>query len=254
MAVYRYNKDVKYIPSGENLQVITGRDLHVQVVTVSEKKGSEVGNFTVVLPKVFLKYVMEEDDKRLGVWQNTPFKLWQTQLNFAVWCATSACGVGVKHLNNNHALVKSVYRFHTYYHIRRVIKRLQTPLPLQSSFNQYDNPYNKEAFLKLCSEYGVDSDVGRYRNKYFFSSWQEIRKYYDTPGLEYFNDDSASRWVIGDCRGFTKNGIFMISESVRAYVYLILTSQGASRSTIIGNTGSALAAQQSFINNFENVD
>ena len=80
-----------------------------------------------------------------------------------------------------------------------------------------------------------------------------IRKYYDTPGLEYFNDDSASRWVIGDCRGFTKNGIFMISESVRAYVYLILTSQGASRSTIIGNTGSALAAQQSFINNFENV-
>ena len=95
MAVYRYNKDVKYIPSGENLQVITGRDLYVQVVTVSEK-GSEVSNFTVVLPKVFLKYVMEENDKRLGVWQNTPFKLWQTQLNFAVWCATSACGVGVQ--------------------------------------------------------------------------------------------------------------------------------------------------------------
>ena len=36
MAVYRYNKDVKYIPSGENLQVITGRDLYVQVITVSE--------------------------------------------------------------------------------------------------------------------------------------------------------------------------------------------------------------------------
>ena len=172
MAVYRYNKDVKYIPSGENLQVITGRDLYVQVVTVSEK-GNEVGNFTVVLPNVFLKYVMEENDKRLDVWQNTPFKLWQTQLNFAVWCATSACGVGTKHLNNNHALVKSVYRFHTYYHIRRVIKRLQTPLPFESSFNQYDNPYNKEAFLKLCSEYGVDSDVGKYRNKYFFSSWQQ---------------------------------------------------------------------------------
>ena len=93
MAVYRYNKDVKYIPSGENLQVITGRDLYVQVVTVSEV-GGEVRNFTVVLPNVFLKYVMEENDKRLDVWQNTPFKLWQTQLNFAVWCATSACGVG----------------------------------------------------------------------------------------------------------------------------------------------------------------
>ena len=41
-------------------------------------------------------------------------------------------------------------------------------------------------FLKLCSEYGVDEDAGKYRNKYFFSSWQEKRKYYDTPGLEYF--------------------------------------------------------------------
>ena len=95
--------------------------------------------------------------------------------------------------------------------------------------------------------------MNKYKNQYFFSSWQSKRKYYDTPGLEYFTNDSANRWIIENSRGFTKNGIFMISESVRAYAYLILTSQGAARSTIIGNTGSALAAQQSFTNNFENV-
>ena len=47
--------------------------------------------------------------------------------------------------------------------------------------------------------------------------------------------------------------LYRISESVRAYVYLILGSQESARSCIIGNTGSALTAQKAFLNNFENV-
>ena len=44
-----------------------------------------------------------------------------------------------------------------------------------------------------------------------------------------------------------------ISESVRAYEYLILSSQASARSGIVGNTASALTAQSAFLNNFENV-
>ena len=44
-----------------------------------------------------------------------------------------------------------------------------------------------------------------------------------------------------------------ISESVRAYAYLILSSQASARSSIVGNTASALTAQSAFLNNFENV-
>ena len=44
-----------------------------------------------------------------------------------------------------------------------------------------------------------------------------------------------------------------ILESVRAYAYLILSSQGSARSGIVGNTASALTAQSAFLNNFENV-
>ena len=44
-----------------------------------------------------------------------------------------------------------------------------------------------------------------------------------------------------------------ISESVRAYAYLILSSQATARSSIVGNTASALTAQSAFLNNFENV-
>ena len=48
--------------------------------------------------------------------QHDPLKLWDTQLNFAVHCATSALGVSVEHLNAQEPLVRALYRFHAYYH------------------------------------------------------------------------------------------------------------------------------------------
>ena len=44
-----------------------------------------------------------------------------------------------------------------------------------------------------------------------------------------------------------------ISESVRAYAYLILSSQASARSSIVGNMASSLTAQLAFLNNLENV-
>ena len=53
--------------------------------------------------------------------------------------------------------------------------------------------------------------------------------------------------------GFTDVGLLRILESVRAYVYLILSSQASARSGIVGNTASALTAQSAFLNNFEDI-
>ena len=53
--------------------------------------------------------------------------------------------------------------------------------------------------------------------------------------------------------GFTDVGLYRISESVRAYAYLILSSQAFARSSIIENTVSALTAQSAFLNNFEDI-
>ena len=46
--------------------------------------------------------------------------------------------------------------------------------------------------------------------------------------------------------GFTDVGLLRISESFRAYAYLILSSQASARSSIVGNTASALTAQSAF--------
>ena len=60
-------------------------------------------------------------------------------------------------------------------------------------------------------------------------------------------------WIIEKSQGFTNVGLLKISESVRAYAYLVLSQQASARSRIIGNTAIALTAQKAFLNNFENV-
>ena len=53
--------------------------------------------------------------------------------------------------------------------------------------------------------------------------------------------------------GFTDVGLLRISESVRAHAFLILSSQASARSSIVGNTASALTAQSAFLNNSEDI-
>ena len=62
-----------------------------------------------------------------------------------------------------------------------------------------------------------------------------------------------TRWIIEKSDGFTDVGLYRISESVRAYAYLILSSQASVRSSIVANTTSALTAQLAFLDNFDNV-
>ena len=62
-----------------------------------------------------------------------------------------------------------------------------------------------------------------------------------------------TRSIIEKSVGFTDVGLLRISESVRAYAHLILSSQASARSGIVGNTASALTAQSAFLNNFEDI-
>ena len=70
---------------------------------------------------------------------------------------------------------------------------------------------------------------------------------------DYLGPDSMTRWIIEPSDGFTDVGLLKISESVRAYTYLILSSQASAKSSIVGNTASALTAQSAFLNNFEDI-
>ena len=83
----------------------------------------------------------------------------------------------------------------------------------------------------------------KYRAEQFYWTYQHGVHWPD----DYIGPDSMTSV------GFTDVGLLRISESVRAYEYLILSSQSSTRSSIIGNSASALTAQSAFLNNFENV-
>ena len=71
--------------------------------------------------------------------------------------------------------------------------------------------------------------------------------------MSYINENSFSRWIIEKSDGLTMLGIQKLSESVRDYAYLILTSQTSTRGPIVGHEAQNLDAQSTFLNTFENI-
>ena len=144
--MFRYNPKANYRPNrGRYLQILSIEDLYKQTIVVSSKD-----TFPARFPNIFVDYPlgqMRVGDKLWMHWNEHPIRLWQTQLNFAVFCALSACGVSSAHLNySKHSMIRSIYRFHVYYHVRRILKKLQVPLPHETSFNAADNLYTESDF------------------------------------------------------------------------------------------------------------
>ena len=87
----------------------------------------------------------------------------------------------------------------------------------------------------------------KYRDEKFYWTYQRGVGWPD----DYIGPDSMTWWIIEKSVGFTDMGLYRISESVRAYAYLIIRSQASARSSIVGNTVMALTAQSAFLNNFD---
>ena len=112
--IYQYNSDTSNKPTG--------------------------GIYLQLIPNVFTNYLfgaVRVEDQRFKDCDHYKFTIWQSHLNFVVFCASSACGVSVEHLNAKEPMIRSIYRFHVYYHIRRILKIPEIPLPYENSFNQY---------------------------------------------------------------------------------------------------------------------
>ena len=263
--IYKYNPNASYKPNGGTYpQLITAKDLYIQNITVVEHDRHR-DSFHIKFPNVFTHYLNDAvrvEDQKFKDWDHNKFTLWQLQLNFAVFCACSACEVSVEHLNAKEPMIRSVYRFHVYYQIRRILNRLKIPLPYENSFNK---------FIKICKEYGVSDenedsdenkvsdeievscDLTKWRNQKYFATWQSRAWKTSRPGMSYVNVNSFSRWIIYKSEGITKPGIEKLSESVKSYTCLILTSQTSTRSQIIGFGASEFDAQRTFLNTFENI-
>ena len=90
--MFRYNPKANYEPNGgQYLQILSGKDFYKQTIVVSVR-GNDIfssnDTFPVSFPNIFVDYPLGEmkiGNKLWTNWNKTPLKLWQTQLNFAVW-------------------------------------------------------------------------------------------------------------------------------------------------------------------------
>ena len=96
--MFKYNQAANYqLNGGRYLQILSGKDFHKQTIIVSDRD-----TFSARFPNIFVDYPlgqMHVGDKLWMNWNKAHMRLWQIQLNFAVWCASSACGVSSAHLN-----------------------------------------------------------------------------------------------------------------------------------------------------------
>ena len=130
-----------------------------------------------------------------------------------MFCVTSELGISCQHLNHPNLLVRAVYKFHVYFHIRSILHELGIFYHMEMAL----------AKLKIVT---------------FKAPITANRKIF-------------TRQPYTMSKGFIKKSIEKISRSVGLYVYLILTSQVQSRSSIVGNSAPAVDALQAFKGTFK---
>ena len=106
----KHSSDASYQPNGRiYLQL---KDLYIQNITVAEHNSGDGDSFQVKFPNDFMNYplgAVRAEDQRFKDWDHYKFTIWQSQLNFVVFCASSACGVSVEHLNTKEPMIRSIY-------------------------------------------------------------------------------------------------------------------------------------------------
>ena len=156
MNAFQYNSDAKYSVGGV-YKPTHQFSLVNQTIQVNTR-----GSFTAKFFNIWNKYKLPpvEHESIYNDWLANPMQFWQNQLNFAVWCATTGCGVSKEdHLRHKDPMIRSVYRFHVYYQIRRILKEMECPLPDDLSWNAYNNGININAYHRICSEFDIGEGV-----------------------------------------------------------------------------------------------
>ena len=286
---YAFNRDVSYPTCAGFPRNMTCKDIleaHIQVV-IPEKVSDGRGDFTAEVEDIFDHYRLPHisSEKILNRWHQSPMDFYQNQVNLAVWLATSGCGVSWRdHLDIDRPLARSVFRFHVYYQVRRILEELQAPLPQDRAWSPFQNPYDRRAYERICREFGVDPATDWRANGpnhglgqvYFYVTHTGYRPIYGVGDPNHYDpsrmsfsqnttnsivhvdyiaqgpeaDEAWSTFILDKSQGFTAPGVERVNDSIRTYVWAILGAQAQTRSAILG-AGTSFDAQKQFLANVE---
>ena len=97
-------------------------------------------------------------------------EVYRCQLNFVLFCATSALGTSWQHLNQPNFLLRSVYRFHVYFHVRIIVHHLDISLPHKDGSRKLKHSYIKSAYYSIGDAYGSTADETWMYGDYFHTA------------------------------------------------------------------------------------
>ena len=137
-----------------------------------------------------------------------------------------------------------------YFHVQLILHELGIFLPHEDGSSKVKNNYIQSAYYSIYDYYGVDADETWIHGDWFYTTVYGIFVH-GIKATERSPSDNLSRWIITRFKGFTRKGIEQISRSVRAYAYLVFTSQVQARSSIVGSSAPAVDAQKVFKSTFK---
>jgi hypothetical protein len=130
---------------------------------------TEADYFIADLPDIIPRSLNFTDKENVLRFTRNPLQFYQNQFNMAVWCATSGCGISLKYdLNHPTPLIRSLFRFHFYYQICKILKYLQIPLPGEESFNETKNNINLRNYDFIRKEFRIPNN----KKFYIDESWE----------------------------------------------------------------------------------
>ena len=247
--------------------------------------------FRQIFTKTQIKFTAAKYARK---WLAKPdMSFWPQQLNFALWCATTGCGVSREMLFpstlNLSEQIRTFYQFHVYYTTRKILYEMggiqsKNALPDDPAFNQQENPYDVASYKRLCAEFGIDPSTD-FRFTYgqnhglgyvniMYSDGPFAHKQWKYPPADLSNpssqrlkgdsgttanntiafirndqgaDKQFEHFVPNYSSGLTLNGLGRINRSIEAFRYCILGAQANTRSSILGNLGTARNTQTDFL-------
>ena len=272
--IFKLNAETSYILPTRWDKTKPSIDFTKLQIYVNEKYSFQARNLNI-----FTDYVLSFFNADVvSKWRSRcDMSFYQNQLNFAVWCASSGCGVSLEHLNAEKKLLSSVFRFHLYYQTRKLLQDMSCPIPGDKIFKTADNNINLLRYQKLCNEFnisvntdfrfkgGENGGLGTMYNYRTRQGYHALTGLFYDPNkfqfienstneaikIDYITQEAANegwkQFILEKSEGFTKAGMVRIDDSIRAYVYCVLGSQAQTRSNII----TSLETQQNFVDLLE---
>ena len=142
---FKYNSDANYPAVGLRFEK-KDVDIINQTIVIS----SDGKSFKVVFQDIFEKYKLPKITSKdiVDDWNTNFMSFWQHQLNFAIWCATTSCGINYHTHLKAGGLLGSLFLFHFYYQTRRILQEISAALPQSKHWKAFNNSYDRAAYEK----------------------------------------------------------------------------------------------------------